>query len=160
MQALAEVRVRDCACPNTPHLEGDLIYLSRTLPFRGGLIANRQAIERSKEVAQGKSNNLSDDWLETFIRYGALGWNLLSSDGDDVPFDVEAILADYSMARLVAEKANDLGYGDAAMAPFLQKAQAKPSANGRKPPKRSGGGRTPATTSAQKTPIQEPPELP
>jgi hypothetical protein len=139
MQALEPVRVRDCSCPNKPHEDGDIVYVSPTLPMRGGLVANRQAIARATEVASGKSSNLEDDWLETFVRYGSLAWNLLDAQGDSVPFDVELILADYSMARLIAEKANDLGYGDAVMAPFLR-TPAKPSRN----------GRTPGTTSARR----------
>jgi hypothetical protein len=161
MQALEPVRVRDCACPNTPHAkEGDIIYISPTLPLRGGLVANRQAIARAKEVAAGLSNNLQDDWVETFVRYGALGWNLLDEDGDPVPFEVEAILADYMIATVVSEKANDLGYGDAAMAPFLRSGLTKSKPAGKKRPRRSGSGRTPATTSPPPTPTSEPSESP
>jgi hypothetical protein len=136
MQALEPVRVRDCACPNTPHPDGDVVYIAAKLPFQGGLIANQQAIAQAEAVRKGDTNQLQNLWLETFVRYGARDWNFVDADGDPVPFDIEELLADYSLALPVAEKANDLGYGDAAMAPFLRQ-PAKPSVN----------GQTPATTS-------------
>jgi hypothetical protein len=140
MQALEPVRVRDCACPGEPHPEGDIVYLAAKLPFQGGLIANQQAIAQAEAVRKGDTNQLQNLWLETFVRFGARDWNFLDAEGNPIPFDVEELLADYSLALPVAEKANDLGYGDAAMAPFLRQ-PAKPSAN----------GRTPVTTSARRS---------
>ena len=145
MQALEPVRVRDCACPGTPHEDGDIVYVAAKLPFQGGLVANQQAISQAEAVARGETNQLQNLWLETFVRYGAKGWNLLDERGGPVPFDVEDLLADYSLALPIAEKANDLGYGDAAMAPFLRQ-PARPSAN----------GRTPATTSRRSRQIHSP----
>lgn len=139
MQALIPVRVRDCHCPDTPH-DGHSVFLSPTLSFQGGLVANRQAIAQAEAVRAGDTNRLQDEWMDTFVRYGAKDWDLCDAEGTPIPFDVELILADYALALPVAEKANDLGYGDAAMAPFL-----------REPVKPSRNGRTPAMTSARRS---------
>lgn len=139
MQALISVRVRDCTCPDTPH-DGHHVLLSPTLSFQGGLIANQQAIEQAESVKAGNTNQLQYLWMDTFIRYGAKDWDLCDEQGEPLPFDVEALLADYALALPVAEKANELGYGDAAMAPFL-----------RQPAKQSRNGQTPVTTSHRRS---------
>ena len=114
------VRVRDCACPDTPHAdEGDLVYLAPTLPMSGGILAEQQMFD-----AKGDGPMLTRLWLETFVRHGAVEWNLLDEAGDPVPFDVDVILADWSLARLVANQASEL-YADAVMAPFLTKPGAR-----------------------------------
>ena len=82
------VRVRDCACPDTPHDEGDIVYLLPTLPMDGGILAEQQMTE-----AQGDGQRLTRLWLKTFITYGAVGWNLVDEAGEPVPFDIEVILA-------------------------------------------------------------------
>ena len=146
MSALTPVRVRDCSCPDTPH-EGHFVYISPTLSFAGGVLANQQALSQAVAVQRGETNQLQALWLETFVRYGAKDWDLCDEQGIPIPFDVELLLADYSLALPVAEKANDLGYGDAAMAPFLR-TQVKPSRN----------GRTPATTSARRRRTPSPSE--
>lgn len=125
------VRVRDCACPNTPHAEeGDVVFLEPTLPLDGGILAEQQLI-----ASAGDGPKLTREWLRTFIEFGATGWNLLDEDGDEVDFDIATILGDWSLARPLADKAADL-YSDSVTAPFLR-AQAV----------RSPTGQTAATTS-------------
>jgi hypothetical protein len=126
---LERVRVRDCACPDTPHAEeGDAIFLSPTLPALGGIVAEQQMTKATDQ------EQLVQDWLVTFVRYGAKDWNLPE------PFDVEAILADYALFRPVALRAADL-YQEAVTAPLAPR-RSKPSAT----------GRTTATTSRRRAP--------
>ncbi len=139
MRSQEFVRVRDCACPDTPHEEGDGVFLAQKLPAEGGIVAEQQM---AAWQATGKDiDTLIQKWLLTFVRYGAQGWNFQDEDGP-VPFDVEDLLADWAIARPVAIRAGDL-YQAGVAAPF-QKAPAKPS----------GNGRTPATTSRRRSPTR------
>lgn len=133
MRSTEFVRVRDCACPDTPHEEGDGVLLSTTLPAEGGIVAEQQMVNFRDADA------LTQQWLLTFVRYGAQGWNFQDADGP-VPFDVDDLLADWAIARPVAVRAGEL-YQAAVAAPF-QRVPAKPS----------GNGRTPATTSRRRSP--------
>lgn len=133
------VRVRDCTCPNTPHAEeGDIVFLAPTLPLDGGILAEQQFVATA---TIGDGDQLTRLWLRTFVEHGAVGWNLLDERGADLPFDVETIIADWRLARPVADKASEL-YADAVTAPFeaIQN-------------ERSPTGRTRRTTSRTPRPI-------
>lgn len=108
------VRVRDCACPDGGHEEGDVVFLAPTPSLRLGLEAQRDIRE-----SLGDGSLLAEKWLVTFVRHGAIGWNFNDEDGP-IPFDVEAVLADYSIAQPVAEKADEL-YGEAVTRPLLDR---------------------------------------
>ncbi len=150
MTALVPVRVADCSCPDTPH-DVHNILLAPTISLDGGIEAERAmvAVATSDASESARARELIYAWAPIFVRHGAVDWDLCNEHGDPIPFDVEVILADYSMARLVSEKANDLGYGDAVLAPFSQK-----------PDKPSPTGPTPATTSRRRTPTPSPSESP
>lgn len=109
------VRVRDCECPGTPHPEGDEVYLAPKLPLAGGLQADFDI-----RKAAGDGTFLAQLWQVTFVKHGAIGWNLLDEDGEPVPFDVNVLLEDYALASPVAEKADDI-YGESVMRPLLQR---------------------------------------
>jgi hypothetical protein len=137
--ALEEIRVRDCACPNTPHgEEGDIVFLAPTLSAEGGIAAEQDM------ASTRDSEELTRKWLISFVRFGARGWNLLDEDGSEVPFDVDALLADWAIARPVAIRAGEL-YQASVIAPFQQQ-----------PAKRSPTGRTAATTSARRSRTRSP----
>ena len=99
---LVIVRARDCACPGTPHEEGDTVSLLAKLSLSGGLAAQADII-----ASAGDGSTLAQRWLVTYVRHGAVAWNLTDDDGP-VPFDVDAILADYAFALPVADRADDL----------------------------------------------------
>ncbi len=157
-----KVRVRDCACPGTPHNgEGDWVLLAPTLSLEAGLAAEQDLREINAQYPEDeRSNALQRRWVVTFVKYGAKGWNLQGEDGD-LPFDVDAILADYGLAQPVADRAADL-YTDAVLRPFQTRLAARsptgqtsdttshPPARTRKSSARS----SPATTAA--TPQQTP----
>jgi hypothetical protein len=76
MGSLIEVRVRDCACPDAPHPDGDIVYLRPKIGLEGG-IAAQQALAK----ADGDVEVLTRLWLSLFVRYGATGWNLRDETG-------------------------------------------------------------------------------
>lgn len=97
------VRARDCACPGTPHEEGDTVSLLPTPSLECGLAAQADIV-----AAAGNGTVLMQRWLVTYVRHGATGWNLTDAEGGAVPFDVDALLADYAFALPVAERADEL----------------------------------------------------
>lgn len=155
---LVTVRVRDCTCPDTPHPDGDEVYLLPSLSLEGGAAAELDLIE---------SGTISDDrrrttallarWTSTYVRYGAVGWNWLevgeSGRPEPVPFDVDTLLADYRLSRAVAEKANEL-YAEAVLGPLLA-AAAEPPLNRQQ--RRSRTGSTAGSTSARRAATSKPP---
>jgi len=140
--ATEEVRVRDCACPDAPHTDGDVVYLNATLSANGGITAEQ-------EIAKGTADNadLTRRLLLVFARTEAVGWNLTDDKGKAVPFDVDALLADWKLSREVISRAGEMYISDA-IAPFLTK-----------PVERSPTGRTPATTSRTPKPTRSPSAL-
>lgn len=132
------VRVRDCACPHTPHAEeGDIVYLAAHLDIDGGVEAERDLIE-----SKGDERALTRRWLHTFIRHGAKGWNLTDEEGEPVPFDVDAIEADWALARPIGNAASDL-YTESVISPFQTAQQV-----------RSPTGPMPPTTSRRRSPTR------
>lgn len=131
MNALASVRVMDCSCPETPH-DGHHVFLAPTISLEGGIEAERVMLE----IANGnyateteRTRALTYAWAPVFVRHGAKDWDLCDVEGNPRPFDLDEVMGDYSMARLVADKCGELGYGSAVLAPFLTR-RASPSRNG------------------------------
>jgi hypothetical protein len=121
-----QVRVRDCTCPGTPHNgEGDWIALTPTLSLEGGLAAegDLRAVALIRDENE-RSEALQRRWLITFVRYGAKAWNFVDEEGNEQPFDIEAILADYGIAQPVANRAADL-YTDSVLRPFQKRLAAR-----------------------------------
>lgn len=146
------VRFRGCECPGTPHPDGDVVYLAPKLSLAGGLAASADI-----SAALGSGTMLAQLWQVTFVRYGAIDWNLVDEDGDPVPFDVNVLLDDYDLAVPVAEKADEL-YGDTVARPFLSRLKeisrrgrtarsTSPTATSTTKPRRRS---SPATTAASK----------
>jgi len=132
MAELIQVKVRDCECPETPHNgEGDWVALAPTLSLEGGLAAEqdlRDVASIADQTERGAA--LQRRWLVTFVRYGVKEWNFAGVSS------VDDILADYSLAQPVADKAADL-YTDVVLRPFQKRLAA-----------RSPTGRTNGMTSA------------
>jgi hypothetical protein len=128
------VRVRDCACPGTPHPEGDLVYILPKIGLEGGTAAQVDFSTTQREIPLTDADRASEDdptprrrlfsqtlqrrWMVTFVRFGAVGWNLVDENGP-LPFDVEELLSDFDLAYPVADRADDL-YAEAVMRPLLE----------------------------------------
>lgn len=134
------VRVRDCACPGKPHEEeGDVVYVAQTLGLAGGLAAEHDSNAAVAEalaaagvappegwpkpdiarIAADAGERLRIRWMVTFVRHGAVGWNLVNERGPR-PFDVEVLLADYNLALPVAERCDEL-FGETVSRPLVQR---------------------------------------
>lgn len=112
MPDLVPVRVRDCACPDSPHEEGDIVYLHPTLSLLGGLAAQRDwqaSIEGEGEDRKLNGDALTDRWMVTFVRWGFAGANF--------DLTVDDLLADFGIAEPVADAASDL-YQEAVLRPL------------------------------------------
>lgn len=107
-------RFRDCACPGTPHPEGDTVTFRPRLPFEAGLEAIRLI------YADPTQGNASKAW-PVYLREGPLSWNLLDEDGDPVELSREALEAlDFADQYEIGDKADDL-YGGQVLAPLLRR---------------------------------------
>lgn len=105
-----------CACPSTPHAGGDEVYLLPRLTFDGGA-AGEAAIMAS--LAAGDSTGDIERGLgKVYIRYQVAGWNLVDDAGKVVPNATERLLADWTLARPVAEAADGL-YSKVLLAPLV-----------------------------------------
>lgn len=117
--SLVPVAVGACRCPGTPHPDGDSVFLSPTIGFRGGLVAE------AKVVAIANGSNDADEvkaaLLETYVLYGVKAWNLVNEAGP-IPVTPETIeseiLSDYTRALPVGEAADDL-YSAAVIDPLV-----------------------------------------
>ncbi len=143
MSALTAVRVKDCNF----HPDGHSVFVAPTISLEAGIEAERALMDIATKNYPNDAERvraLTYAWAPIFVRHGARDWDLCDEQGDPIPFDIEALMGDYSMARLVADKCGDLGYGSAVMAPFQEK-----------PPKPSPTGPTPATTSRPRRPTRK-----
>jgi hypothetical protein len=151
---LERVRVRDCACPNTPHTEeGDWVSVTPTLSLEGGLAAEsdlRLANQEATDPAE-RGELIQRRWAITFVRYGAKGWNLVNENGG-IPFSIDALLADYGLARAVADRCADL-YTEAVLRPF-QKILAARSPTGP-----TNGTTSPPRRRTRKSPVSSSPDV-
>lgn len=116
-----------------------MVYVAPTLSLSGGLAAehdNSMALaetllhagkappggwndDNSEPLALDMAERMRTKLLVTYVRYGATGWNFEDEQGP-IPFDVEAVLADYGIARAVAEKCDEL-YGETVTRPLLDR---------------------------------------
>jgi hypothetical protein len=118
MDARIPVRVGDCTCPDSPHPDGDEVYLSPTVPFRLGLAAERILVQAGSVGTEATEDALA----EAYVRMGVVGWNLEYLNGKGVPeprpLDVTHLLADWTLSRSIAEKADGI-YSEVILRPFL-----------------------------------------
>lgn len=163
---LVPVRVA-CPCPGTPHPDGDTVYLYPKLGLAGGIVAGQQV--RNYSPALGVER-LTAQLTETWVLFGVADWTFIDAEAKPLPVSEAAIrdllLADYTLATPVADKADEL-YAGAVLDPLTRRpsppsaprstagstsAKARSSTKRRKPPKPSSTSTTQtgvtATTSA------------
>lgn len=166
MSDLIPVPLGPCTCPETPHADGDIVYLRPKL-----------GLARAMAVISGASSDFSDEAAIAFAltagypRYGIADWNLTNGTGAKQPLDAEHLdrfTNGDPRAMLVAIQGNDL-YSEEVTGPLVALAKTsslgtstsestsaangtKPSTKNRKQSKRSLTSITPtddtATTSA------------
>lgn len=153
-------RARGCACPNTPHADGDTVTINANLTLAAGLTAEQQLLEvfarhpiddaapeaQKEAVGTRRSLELRPLWFETFIRHQTVGWNLTDQGGRPVPFRVDDLLTQYDLARPVGDYLADR-FASVVLAPFLTE-----------PVERSPTGPMDDSTPAPSEPIPSPSE--
>jgi hypothetical protein len=83
---MTPVRFRDCACPGTPHPNGDTVTFKPRLSFDEN-VAALSAIFSGDGVG-----NANKAW-GVYLRHGVVAWNLLDDEGKPVPLTSEALEA-------------------------------------------------------------------
>lgn len=129
------VPIKVCPCPDTPHPDGDIVYLGGELSMRGGMSAR-------SAVLSGITDEITAQMQFARIWLGEIrAWTFTDEDGP-VPVSLEAaerLLPWAKGGRLVADAADEL-YAADALAPFNEAiAQLK----------RSQRGSTPKTANSQ-----------
>lgn len=123
------VRFRDCACPGTPHPDGDTVTFLERLPFDANVAA-------LSAIFSGEGGANSNKAFSVYLHRGPVAWNLLDDQGQPLPLTVEALDAlDFADQWEIADRADDL-YGATVLAPLRRRMSAS-SKNGRT----SGGSR-------------------
>lgn len=116
-----------CYCPETPHADGDVVYLAPSLSMTGGMAAQAA-------IAEGISDPMlmQERLAAIWTRFGIVDWNLVDEGGHPIPINpanIAAALPYGKGGRLVAEKADDL-YAEDILAPLVERV-ASISATGR-----------------------------
>jgi len=127
------VRVGDCLCANSPHPDGDFVYLAPQLSLDGGLAANGVIASFSDDLPR-----LEKELGLSLVSAGVNGWNFLDDAGLPIPVTPENIRAALPWdrgGRLVAEEADGL-YSQSVIAPLVARLL-KPSRSGQTAPSSS-----------------------
>jgi hypothetical protein len=114
-----------CACPGTPHAEGDTVNLRPKLGLADGTTLQSQL--RSDIVAAGSGKVNWDRsigmLMEGYLLVGIVGWSLLDAEGKPLPVSEDAIrerlLDDFALAKPIGDVADDL-YFEPVLAPLLK----------------------------------------
>jgi hypothetical protein len=157
------VNVGACRCiggPDTPHPDGDEVYLAPEASMTLGLHANGAIAAATSLDENGEPRNdpaLMELLLgRVFIEYGIVGWNFMA-DGKPVPFvrdardepmpqtkmDIQRLLPWGRGGSLVGERANDL-YAEAVLSPLQRKSPPPPQ------PGPTGDSTSPSPSSPQR----------
>ena len=131
-----------CACPVT-HGGDDEIYLAPALSMAGGMAA-QALIGQSMTDPIAIQEGLARIW----INHGIVGWNLVDSDGDDLPLtrsNIEARLSYAKGGRAVAERADDL-YAEDILRPLQERLKRLSPRGSTASGPRPTSGRTTSTT--------------
>jgi hypothetical protein len=147
------VPIGACLCPDTPHTDGDEVYLRSKLGLAAGTTLQRRIVEANQERADNAE--LTGRLAESYLLIGVVGWNLVDAKGKPVPVTPETIkthlLDDFERSAPVADAADALYMGPVLL-PLVKKVaesstitsingSTSPASNGsrrsRKRPKRS-----------------------
>lgn len=128
MSNLVEVRIGECQCPDTPHPDGDYVYLRPKLDLRGGFRVKRRLIDLNRAAFGEAGVDMADLEIalaEAYLVEGIFSWNLLDEEGGERPVTpenlTEFLFSDYARAEVAADKADDL-YKPAILDPLAQRA--------------------------------------
>lgn len=106
-------RFRDCACPGTPHSEGDTVTFRERLPFAAGVKALRLIFADGEPSAANA--------MPVYLTEGPEDWNLLDERGKPVPLTPEALEALPFADQYEIGDQGDTLYSGEVVAPLLRR---------------------------------------
>lgn len=156
MSEATTLRVRECRCPETPHLEGDTVTFPPRLGLDAGL-AVTFAIQHSSDESE-----LEVKLGRALFIWGPSGWNLLDDKGKPRDFDRKLLEQEFPWedgGLEIAEQANSM-YSAAALDPLFRR-QIALSRNGqtatsRSPTRKTKRGTPPPSASSSDEPSVSP----
>lgn len=108
------VRFRDCACPGTPHPNGDTVTFKPKLSFDENVAA-------IAAIFGGEGPSASSKAWGVYLRAGPIAWNLVDEELEPVPLTREALEAlPFEDQFEIGDLADDV-YGETVLAPFLRR---------------------------------------
>jgi hypothetical protein len=111
------VKFRDCACPGTPHTDGDTVTFRDQLDFS----ANARAVGL---IFSGEGEPNSTKAWPVYLHEGPIAWNLLDEDGEPVLLTRDALDAlEFADQYEIADRADDI-YRDTVLAPLVRRMNA------------------------------------
>lgn len=131
-----DARTDEVAVPGCPDHANHHVFVTSTLSLDGGVEAEAALIAAITVAGKGAVDTkaLEGSWRDIFLRHAVVGWDLHDGE-EEVPFSLDALRADFAIARPVLLHIENKDWGELVIAPFQNK-----------PVKRSRSGRTPATT--------------
>lgn len=152
------VNIGPCDCPDTPHGDGDIVYLAPALSMAGGMAAQQLISDSGGDLV-----TLQEGLSKLWIRHGVIAWNLVDEAGP-IPIteaNVTAALPFGKGGRLVADRADDL-YAEDILAPLVERVGAlskRGSTASSRPATSATNGSTPKPRkrSSTATTVKEPP---
>lgn len=170
MSELVEVGIGECQCPETPHLDGDTVWLRPKLGLAAGIVLQEPVADwlRLPKEVRPPQEFMRGELSERYLTLGIAEWNLVDEAGPIPvnPVSIRAnLLDDYERSAVVADRADDL-YSDVALGPLRKlesllsqatstngstSAARKSSPKRRKPSKRSSTSTTPTAVTATTT---------
>lgn len=148
-----------CPCPDTPHSDGDSVFLAPHLSLRGGLLAEATMVRVwSKLNTAGKVPEQTEASLaveaslrEVYVADGVKAWTFVDEAGAEVPVNEQTVrdilLSNFSLARPVGDEADRL-YTSSVLDPLLARlSKSLPSS-----PRRASTSTSPNSRSSTKRP--------
>ena len=148
-----------CPCPGTPHADGDSVFLYPKLGLQGGVMAERKVREMAGTADPDRILAVLTD---IFVQFGVADWTFVDDKGKPVEVTPDSLkrllLDDWQLARLVADKADEL-YTAAVLDPLTKRRSAaspQSSTGGPTPPSQPSGPKRqkrpkPSSTSTTQT---------
>lgn len=116
---------RDCACPGTPHPNGDTVTFKPRLSFDENVAA-------LSAIFQGDGVGNANKAWGVYLHAGPVAWNLLDADGQPLALTNENLDAlPFEDQFEIGDRADDI-YGEVVLAPLVRRTK-KSSSNGQTP---------------------------
>lgn len=116
---LVPVRVGECQCPDTPHADGDFVYLRPKLGLAAGIALQRLIVDANQADRPVDAAELTGVLAEAYLLHGVARWDMPQAVTPETI--KELLLDDFSRGAPAAEAADGLYMGPV-IAPLLSRA--------------------------------------